>query len=272
VAGKTVVPGAGLARSSWDCLFFRDSLNFINPLCNATERKAPTRYALLPYSLCPPSSQAALSRQSRSFIRLRFFLRRVDFCSTCSFSARSCGGGFGCINIAGEELSETAAPAARWFDPSRNRTGHRWQASLSSVAAVVRKEFRYLTRNGFAFLALLMPPLLCSSSVSQFAGSTRPSRQSGLREMFFSGRDGLSHPHSMAPAYNSFAYEGRGIQTYFSAPLRFRDVFLGKNLVLVLVLDIGITLSIAMLACVWACLPSQARRYDCAMIFTIVVS
>jgi len=32
----------------------------------------------------------------------------------------------------------------------------------------------------------------------------------------------------MAPAYNSFAYEGRGIQTYFTAPLRFRDVFLAR--------------------------------------------
>jgi len=33
----------------------------------------------------------------------------------------------------------------------------------------------------------------------------------------------------VAPAYNSFAYEGRGIKLYFTAPLRFRDVFLGKN-------------------------------------------
>ena len=34
----------------------------------------------------------------------------------------------------------------------------------------------------------------------------------------------------MMPAYNCFAYEGKGIQTYFTAPVRFRDVFLGKNL------------------------------------------
>jgi len=43
------------------------------------------------------------------------------------------------------------------------------------VAAVVRKEFCYLTRNGFALLALLMPPLLVLVLSTQFAGGTRPS-------------------------------------------------------------------------------------------------
>ena len=37
----------------------------------------------------------------------------------------------------------------------------------------------------------------------------------------------------LSPAYNSFAFEGKGIQTYFMAPVRFRDVLLGKNLFLV---------------------------------------
>jgi ABC-2 type transport system permease protein len=52
----------------------------------------------------------------------------------------------------------------------------------------------------------------------------------------------------MAPAYNCFAFEGRGIQTYFMAPLRFREVFLGKNLMLLSVLAVEMVLSLAMLA------------------------
>src|SRR2546429_6774777 len=33
----------------------------------------------------------------------------------------------------------------------------------------------------------------------------------------------------MGPAYNCFAFEGRGIQTYFMAPLHFRDIFLDRK-------------------------------------------
>jgi hypothetical protein len=49
----------------------------------------------------------------------------------------------------------------------------------------------------------------------------------------------------MAPAYNTFAYDGKGIQTYFTSPLSFRDVFLGKNLLQVAMLTFELTLSIA---------------------------
>jgi hypothetical protein len=75
----------------------------------------------------------------------------------------------------------------------------------------------------------------------------------------------------MAPAYNSFAYEGRGIQTYFTAPLRFRDVFLGKNIMLVTVLILEIGLSLAML--VWRVgLPSfhMFVATVVAIVFTVV--
>src|SRR5438046_9384618 len=67
-------------------------------------------------------------------------------------------------------------------------------------------------------------------------------------EMFFPGMMAYLILILMAPAYNTFAYEGRGIQTYSTAPLRFRDVLLGKNLMLVLVLSVDVALSLAMLA------------------------
>jgi ABC-2 type transport system permease protein len=52
----------------------------------------------------------------------------------------------------------------------------------------------------------------------------------------------------LAPAYNCFAYESRGIQTYFTAPIRFRDVLLGKNLLLVAVLFLELATSILVFA------------------------
>ena len=117
-----------------------------------------------------------------------------------------------------------------------------------------------------------MPPLLVLLFSSQFAGRHPSIGGTGVStEMFFPGIMAYLILILMAPAYNSFAYEGRGIQTYFTAPLRFRDVFLGKNLMLVSVLTLEITLSMAMLA--WRVgLPSPPRLVAtiAAMIFTIV--
>src|SRR5256885_14215061 len=89
--------------------------------------------------------------------------------------------------------------------------------------------------------------------------------------MFFPGMMAYLILILMAPAYNSFAYEGRGIQTYFTAPLRFRDVLLGKNLMLVSVLSVEIALSFAMLA--WRVgwpSPHMLVATCAAIIFTIV--
>jgi hypothetical protein len=51
----------------------------------------------------------------------------------------------------------------------------------------------------------------------------------------------------MSPAYNAFAYEGKGIQTYFMAPLRFRNVLIGKNLFLVGVIVFELALCFTLL-------------------------
>jgi hypothetical protein len=90
-------------------------------------------------------------------------------------------------------------------------------------------------------------------------------------DLFFPGMMAYLILILMAPAYNSFAYEGRGIQIYFTAPLRFRDVLLGKNLILASVLSVEIALSLAMLA--WRVgLPSPHMLVAtcAAVIFTIV--
>jgi ABC-2 type transport system permease protein len=174
----------------------------------------------------------------------------------------------------GEETSETAAPVRVPAHPIAREDHGPDRLSLLSppVAAVVRKEFRYLTRNGFAYLTLLMPPLLIMIFSMNFAGRHPNAGGKGVStEIFFPGMMAYLILILMAPAYNSFAYEGRGIQTYFAAPLRFRDVLLGKNLMLVSVLSVEIALSLAMLA--WSVgFPSAHMLVAtcAAIIFTVV--
>jgi len=150
----------------------------------------------------------------------------------------------------GEELSETSAPARTTPRNASVPVGQTDALSLLSpqVAAMVRKEIRYVTRNGFAALMLLMPPMLVLLFSSQFAGRHPTVGGKGVSpDLFFPGMMAYLILMLMAPAYNVFAYEGRGIQTYFTAPIRFRDVFLGKNFVLVSILSLEILLSSAVL-------------------------
>jgi len=151
----------------------------------------------------------------------------------------------------GEELSETAAPlaAAARSAVTRKEAPDRLSALSPQVAAILRKEFRYLTRNSFSFFTLLMPVLLVLIFSAQFVGKHPPVSGHGVSsEMFFPGMMAYLVLILMGPAYNCFAFEGRGIQAYFMAPLRFREVFLGKNLMLLSVLAVEIGLSMAMLA------------------------
>src|SRR5260370_4933258 len=117
-----------------------------------------------------------------------------------------------------------------------------------------------------------MPPLLILIFSMNFAGRHPTVGGRGVSaEMFFPGMMAYLILILMAPAYNRFASEGRGIQSFFTCPLRFRDVFLGKNLVLVAVLSAEIVLSLAMLA--WRVgLPSAHTLVAtcAAIIFTII--
>jgi hypothetical protein len=151
----------------------------------------------------------------------------------------------------GEELSESAAPAAVALRPiAATNTGREILSFVSpQVAAIVHKEFRYLVRNVFIMIGLLVPPFLVLLFSSQFAGRHPSVVQHGVSpDMFYPGMMGYLLLMLMMPIYNSFAYESKGIQTYFTAPLRFRDVFLGKNLIHVAVLAFEASLATALLA------------------------
>jgi hypothetical protein len=251
------------------------SLNFVMPLVQrygTTGR--PVLLRLLPYfSWLPPSlagrAIAAVAQlQPAGFLVgagvLLLYVFLVSLLMWRRFAAQ----------YRGEELSETAAPVQASVRHTAKKDEGADGLSLLSpqVAAVVRKEFRYLTRNGFSFFTLLMPPLLVLIFTSQFAGKHPTVPIKGISaETFFPGMMAYLILILMAPAYNSFAFEGRGIQTFFTAPVRFREVFLGKNLVLAAVLAFEFALAMGMLT--WRLgLPSTPRLVAtlAAIVFTVV--
>ncbi|MGB8473533.1 MAG: hypothetical protein WCE61_05540 [Candidatus Acidiferrum sp.] len=147
----------------------------------------------------------------------------------------------------GEELSETTAPARSIVRPDARATVQSDALRLLSpqVAAVLRKEFRYLTRNSFAFFLLIMPPAFVLLFTTQFAGRHPTAMKHPISsELFFPGMMAYLILILMAPAYNTFAYDGKSIQTYFTSPVSFREVFLGKNLLQVVILLFELTISV----------------------------
>jgi len=145
----------------------------------------------------------------------------------------------------GEELSESQAPERPIHRTVRPDTRADSLGLISpQIAAVIRKEFHYLLRNGFAALVLLLPPILVFVLISQASLFRFTGGRGVTPELFFPGLMGYIILILMAPAYNSFAYENTGVQTYFTAPLQFRNVFLGKNFVQVCMMAIELTLCI----------------------------
>ena len=148
----------------------------------------------------------------------------------------------------GEELSETSSPLHRIGvrNATRDESTDGLRCLPAQVAEVLRKEFHYLLRNGFSFVLLILPPMMILIFTMQSNGrhAHGVSTLSSSRSAFFPGMMGYLILVLMSPAYNCFAYEGRGIQTYFMSPVRFREIFLGKNLMMAGVIAVEITLSI----------------------------
>lgn len=150
----------------------------------------------------------------------------------------------------GEELSEAAAPARAVTRNRVKKETEREGFSLLSpvISSVLRKEFFYIIRNGLSLFSLFMPPVLVVIFTLQLAGKHPTMTKHAVSpDLFFPGMMAYLMLILLAPAYNSFAYEGKGIQSYFTAPIRFRDVFLGKNLMIVLLLSFEIVMCMIVL-------------------------
>jgi len=151
----------------------------------------------------------------------------------------------------GEELSEETGPALLKRAAKRaTYAAESPELVPPAIAGVVRKEIRYLTRNGFAFLQLLLPPVMVLFFSFQFAGANSALKGHGLSpQSFFPAVIAYLILILLTPAYNSFAFESYGIQTYFMAPVRMRDVLVGKNLFLVGLVALELAISLGLL--VW---------------------
>jgi ABC-2 type transport system permease protein len=180
----------------------------------------------------------------------------------------------------GEEFSESPAPsravsvrAAGWRSiPQIIGTGRSFPGLLPPmIGSILRKEFCYLARNGFAFFLLVLPPAQMLLFSSQFGSKHPIIAGRGLHaDLFFPAMMAYTVLVVMGPAYNTFAYEGRGIQTYFTAPLRFSDIFVGKNLVSAAMIAFEVALCGVVLA--WAIgSPSIPTLFTTifALIFTV---
>ena len=230
-------------------ILFAVSVQFLNPLLQRYGRSAqPWIKQLLPYlSVFPPSlaGQAIAGAAQGNSMDVLLGVAGISAYALL-FSV------FLWMRFAtqyrGEELSETAAPVRAVVRPVSRTAGHSDGLRLLTpqVAAVLRKEFRYLTRNSFAFFLLIMPPVFVLLFSTQFAGKhPTATRHAVSTEFFFPGMMAYLILILMAPAYNCFAYDGKGIQTFFTSPLSFREVFLGKNLLQAGMLAFELSLSMA---------------------------
>jgi ABC-2 type transport system permease protein len=240
-------------RRSREALFglfilFMVSLQFLNPLLqkHGSEVKALI-HAVLPYLWLLPSSfagdfvaRASEGRWSAGLLELAGLMVYALIFSWLLWRRYA-------KLYAGEELSEGIAPAAK-----ANRTLSEDVDDTDSlgflppqVGAVFRKELRYLKRNSFLFFSLVIPPLMVFFFSMQIAGSrSGPFRKGISPDMFFPGMMAYLVLILIAPSYNSFAHESRGIQSYFMSPVRFREILLGKNLMTVVIVFVELVLCV----------------------------
>jgi ABC-2 type transport system permease protein len=173
----------------------------------------------------------------------------------------------------GEEISESAAPEKQRkkarFGVIAGVAGQKaglpargWESLkvLSpQVFGVLVKEFRYLTRNGLTFITFLLPPIMVVFFSFQFTGTNSPLKQHAISpEIFFPAIIAYLILMLLFPAYNSLSFEGKGILAYFMAPIRFRDVLMGKNLLLLSLvsLELIVSLTLVVWRVGWPTMPS----------------
>lgn len=142
----------------------------------------------------------------------------------------------------GENLSETStappvvasSPKAPRFPVTSTAAPSSWEVPGVSrpIAAIFEKERRYAFRSGPMLLNLVIPVILVVFLGITFRQQTALRR---IPELIFPIAVAYTFLIQMNWVFNSFAFEGTGIQFLLIAPVRFRDVMVGKNLFLGLV-------------------------------------
>jgi hypothetical protein len=225
------------------------SLNFLNPLIQKWAHGArPQVLRLIPYFSWLPGSLAGQAVGDALASNLPGYATRIGGLAVWTAVSSALLWQRFRTQFAGELLSEGAAPSAR-RRRARKEVGQAERPGWfrPPVVAVVVKEFHYMTRNGFAFLQLLLPPIMVVFFTLQFGPGSVLKQHSLKPALFFPGILAYLILILMSPAYNSFAYESKGIQMYFMAPVGFEDVLLGKNLFLAGLVGFELAISLGLL-------------------------
>ena len=141
----------------------------------------------------------------------------------------------------GEDLGETPAPVTAQASsaPAVSYTSFASAFLAGPVAAVCDKELRYLFRNAPMLLTLAVPVVLVAFLMPAWSRPRHgPLRSAVPGELVFPIAVGYVLLLLTNLSQNCLAYDGRGIQLLFVAPVRFREVLLGKNLVHALVVAV----------------------------------
>jgi ABC-2 type transport system permease protein len=139
----------------------------------------------------------------------------------------------------GENLSDAANAVPKSVAPSRPAAASSPSLAQAQISAkpeitfglppvlltILGKELLYVRRHTGILYALVMPVFLVLIVASKFASR-------GNASWVFPAAVAYSLLAISTMGYNAFGYEGAGVQFYFLAPVRLRDVVLGKNLMI----------------------------------------
>jgi ABC-2 type transport system permease protein len=144
------------------------------------------------------------------------------------------------LSDAANGVAKAAAKPAKVRPSALANTPERTFGLSPVLLSILGKELLYVRRNTGIFAALIMPVFIVLMVVSKFATHSNAG-------WVFPAAVAYSLLAISALSYNSFGFEGAGVQLYFLAPVRLRDVVLAKNLLNFLVAFMEIVLTFAII-------------------------
>ena len=142
-----------------------------------------------------------------------------------------------------------------------------------SVTACLERELRYLMRSGPKLYALVMPVVMILLFSFRTAGLDSAGFGHTSAAYLFTYGCAYAQLIMVSLLYNSLGSDGAGIQFYFIAPVRFRDIMLAKNLMVagILVVEIILMYIVAAIVSKPAAIPLTAATLAWSL-FTLLIN